>query len=151
MDKTVAFVTCQEKPEITVDDALAIEALGQHDIEVVGIPWQQANVDWSRFDAVILRSTWDYFHNISAFLRWLRKLRELGVNLVNPYEILHWNAEKTYLKDLERAGVAIVPTVIVPMQSKILITDLLKEKKLAAGGNQAYGFGNLDAYMGDLA
>jgi glutathione synthase/RimK-type ligase-like ATP-grasp enzyme len=55
-------------------------------------------------------------------------LRDGGVNLINPYDILCWNAEKTDLKDLESAGAIVVSTVIVPMNSKICVTDLLKER-----------------------
>jgi hypothetical protein len=55
MPKTVAFVTYQEQPAITVDDALAVELLRERGIDVIAVPWQ-ANVEWNRFDAVVLRS-----------------------------------------------------------------------------------------------
>ena len=63
--------------------ATAIAAWG-HDLDMppllaacarAGVPaevlaWDDPTVSWGRFDAVLLRSTWDYTQRRGAFLEW---------------------------------------------------------------------------------
>lgn len=67
-------------------------------------------MDWSRFDSIIVRSTWDYHHHSGEFRRWIDQLEPVAAPVWNPPVVLRWNMEKTYLRDLERAGVPTVPT-----------------------------------------
>src|ERR1700719_3078814 len=129
MNNTIAFVTYQDHPGITSDDALAKKALAQYNIDVVGIPWDQKGVDWAAFDAVVLRSCWDYFHRPSQFLSWIETLHSQGVHLLNEYDALRWNAEKTYLNDLMVGGAAVVPTVYAAKNRSISIADVLREQR----------------------
>lgn len=72
--------------------------------------WDDPAVDWSRFDLIVLKSPWDYFDKIDAFYAWLDKLESLNVRVLNPVEIVRWNADKRYLLDLQEQGVKVVPT-----------------------------------------
>ncbi len=128
MGRQVAFVTYKEHPEITDDDSLAANALEQLGIEAVGIAWDEAGVDWTRFDAVVLRSCWDYFHHPRRFFSWIDSLKDQGVNLLNDHATVRWNAEKTYLADLRTAGVTIVPTVYAEQYSNASIREILNEQ-----------------------
>ncbi len=128
MDRQVAFVTYEKHPEITHDDSLAANALAKSGINVVGIPWDKAGVEWSRFDAVVLRSCWDYFHHPERFLSWIDSLNDQGVILLNDHATVRWNAEKTYLSDLNAAGVKIVPTVYADRHSNASIRRILSEQ-----------------------
>lgn len=76
--------------------------------------WNDPQVDWRRFDAVLIRSIWDYFQHYSAYLAWLDHLRTLGVRTLNPERVLRWNSDKRYLRELAAAGVAIAPTTWLP-------------------------------------
>src|ERR1700692_7558 len=109
MSRQIAFVTYQEHPEITEDDSLAVNALGKLDIRVAGIPWDERGMDWRRYDAVVLRSCWDYYYHHEQFLAWIQFLEESGVIVLNEPSVVRWNSEKTYLTDLSRAGANIVP------------------------------------------
>ncbi len=113
---------------MTADDTLAKKALAESDIDVVGIPWDQNGIDWTGFDAVVLRSCWDYFHRPAQFLSWMETLHSQGVNLINEYRVLRWNAEKTYLRDLLAAGVTVVPTVYALQGCNISIVDILEQQ-----------------------
>ena len=128
MGRQVAFVTYKKHPEITDDDSLAANALAQLGIDAVGIAWDKAGVDWTRFDAVVLRSCWDYFHHPTRFLSWIDSLDDQGVNLLNDHATVRWNAEKTYLADLMTAGVKIVPTVYAEQNSNASISQILNEQ-----------------------
>ena len=68
-------------------------------------------VDWSRYELVVVRSTWDYAERRDAFLAWARSLPRV----LNPVPVLDWNTDKErYLTDLAAAGVPVVPTWFVP-------------------------------------
>ena len=70
-------------------------------------------VDWTRFDAALLRSTWDYVDRIDEFLAWCRSLRRRNAPWLNPPDVVRWNTDKHYLAQLARAGVPVVPTRFV--------------------------------------
>ena len=98
------------------DDALA-RALRERGHRVSAPIWTDPAVDWRGYDAVALKSPWDYFDRISEFYAWLDRLQTLGVRLLNPLEIVRWNADKRYLRDIAAAGFRIVPTHWLPRGS----------------------------------
>jgi glutathione synthase/RimK-type ligase-like ATP-grasp enzyme len=91
------------------DDALLLPAFEAMDAHAVPAVWDDPDVDWSSFDAVLLRATWDYSDHIERFEGWLAHVAERTI-LVNPAPMASWNADKTYLETLAAAGVPIVPT-----------------------------------------
>ena len=97
-----------------LDDDLAplLDALHEAGARAEVADWDDAAVDWSRFDLVVLRSTWDYADRLPEFLAWTRRVAAC-TRLFNPPDVLGWNTDKHYLADLERAGVAIVPSAFV--------------------------------------
>jgi hypothetical protein len=102
----IAFATCREYADLDPDDRLLIEPLAALGVRVEAAVWNDPAVDWTRFDAVVLRSTWDYPDDHDAFLRWARSVPRL----INPFEMVEWNTDKLYLLELEEAGIATVPT-----------------------------------------
>ncbi|WP_379515139.1 ATP-grasp domain-containing protein [Nonomuraea insulae] len=68
--------------------------------------WDDPAVDWSAYDAVVVRSVWDYIFRREEFLTWARGVESV-TRLLNPYAVLESNTDKTYLRDL---GVPTVPT-----------------------------------------
>lgn len=107
---SVAFLTLANPAGYRIDDHLAAEELTRHGWEVVTIPWSTKEVDWSRFDAVIVRSTWDYHRHADAFFATLASM-QTGTRLFNDLNLMRWNADKRYLGDLAERGVAVVPTI----------------------------------------
>jgi hypothetical protein len=106
----IAFATCAPLPDGWPDDAPLAEALRERGADVAYGVWDDQRFDWSRFDSVLIRSTWDYTRRRERFLEWTRSLRG---RLDNPPEIVEWNSDKRYLADLAAAGIATVPTVYV--------------------------------------
>lgn len=106
----LALATFPPLPDGPADEAELVEALAAEGVEAVRVPWQDPGVDWSRFDAVNLRSPWDYPGQAASFLAWLEKLEALGIQLQNPLPVLRWAMDKHYLFALEAKGVRIVPT-----------------------------------------
>ena len=107
---TIAFATSVAWPQLTRDDRLAADALVQRGVRVVPTIWSDATVQWSTFDAIVVRSTWDYHRRSAEFGRWIDLLEGTGSTVWNPCGLLRWNANKRYLGDLAQRGVAVVPT-----------------------------------------
>lgn len=84
-------------------------------------------MDWSEFDAVLVRTTWDYQEKLPAFLRWVGRVSRVS-RLFNPARTLRWNTNKRYLADLESRGVAIVPTVWLEAGDTVDVAGLVASK-----------------------
>jgi glutathione synthase/RimK-type ligase-like ATP-grasp enzyme len=106
----VAFATSTAHPALTPDDQLAVTACAARGIRVSPAVWSDPDVAWSAYDAVVIRSTWDYHRRAAEFDRWLMTLGESGTAVWNPLQLLRWNANKRYLGDLAARGVPTVPT-----------------------------------------
>jgi glutathione synthase/RimK-type ligase-like ATP-grasp enzyme len=128
----VCFVTCTTWPEITPSDALARAALERRGIEVDARPWNGSAQDFDRFDAVILRSNWDYHHAVRAFEDWLGGLDTRGVRVWNDPSLVRWNLSKRYLLELSAAGVATVPTAVLEGDAAARLPIVLAERGWAA-------------------
>jgi O-ureido-D-serine cyclo-ligase len=74
--------------------------------------WEDSKVDWSRFDAVLLRSPWNYVEHLPEFLLWC-ELVSASSQLFNPLPAVRWGLNKRYLADLADRDVPIVPTGFV--------------------------------------
>ena len=111
----IALITCESLGSYTANADSEDERLYQF-LKGKGLPvswqvWDDARVDWSQFDALIIKSPWDYFDKIDAFYSWLDKVEAAGCKVLNPVKTVRWNADKLYFKDMEAKGVNIVPTV----------------------------------------
>jgi glutathione synthase/RimK-type ligase-like ATP-grasp enzyme len=103
----LALATSSVIPGVHPDDAHFATSLKRLGIEPIACVWNDATVDWSRFDAVLMRTTWDYFKHYAAFTQWLDWL---PIPSINNKPLLRWNSDKRYLLELERHGVDIIPT-----------------------------------------
>ncbi len=107
----LAIATSVIVPDIHPDDAHLAASLQRLGIEPTACVWNDPDVNWSQFDAVLMRSTWDYFKHYPAFKQWLD---QLPVPTINNKALLRWNSDKRYLLELETQGIEIIPTQIVP-------------------------------------
>jgi O-ureido-D-serine cyclo-ligase len=109
----IALVTARAALGLDTDMPPLLEALRAAGARPETPYWDDSAVDWSVFDAAVLRSTWDYVDRIDEFLAWCDRCHRL-TQLVNPPAVLRWNTDKHYLRDLARTGVPVVPTRFVP-------------------------------------
>jgi O-ureido-D-serine cyclo-ligase len=110
--RSVALVTAREALALDEDLPPLRDALAALRAEVTMPCWDDAAVDWSRFDIAVLRSSWDYAERIDEFLAWAERCASL-TRLANPVATVRWNTDKRYLVELARAGVPVVPTRFV--------------------------------------
>ena len=116
--RRICFVTCRTWPEISESDRLVQRALEARGAIVEARAWNDAGADWDGFDAIVLRSNWDYHFEPDAFLGWLDRLERAGARVFNPPALVRWNLTKAYLLELARAGVPTVATVILEDETR---------------------------------
>ena len=124
----VALVTSDALPNLHEDDLMLVPALDEIGIGSRPAIWSDASIDWLAFDALVLRSPWDYFVRLREFRTWLDARIESGVRMVNSSEILDWNFDKRYLQDLAAAGISLVPTIVVPQGERPDIVALARAR-----------------------
>jgi glutathione synthase/RimK-type ligase-like ATP-grasp enzyme len=107
----IALVTAAVMPKPDPESGLVIDALRDLGLAAEMRVWD-APYDWARAPLVVSRTPWDYFGRPAQFLAWAEAVAAC-TTLVNPLAVLSWNAHKSYLVDLDRRGVPVVPTAVV--------------------------------------
>lgn len=114
MSRRVALATYGLAPQLGPDDQLLPPALAALGISGEPVVWTNDSAIWTEFDAVVIRSCWDYHLHFAEFLAWIARLDASGIAVWNSSSLVRWNANKRYLLDLAQRGVATIPTLIVP-------------------------------------
>ena len=88
-------------PSTPVDgrDRPLIGELGALGAPARPVIWSDPQVRWLDFDALVLRSCWDYHHRPDEFRGWLDRVDRDGVALWNPASTVRWNMHKRYLHE----------------------------------------------------
>jgi hypothetical protein len=108
--RRLALATSVDYPAVQADDRHLVDVLATLGVQSSVCVWNDPAVDWAAFDAVLIRTIWDYFRHYPDFLRWLDTLDTLRVPTLNASALLRWNSDKRYLLELAQHGVAIIPT-----------------------------------------
>lgn len=108
----IAFITAIASAALDDDMPPLLAACARAGLAAEVRAWDDFTVSWPRYDAVVLRSPWDYHTRLPEFLRWCERVDRVST-LLNPLPVLRWNTDKHYLADLRAAGVAVVPTRFV--------------------------------------
>jgi hypothetical protein len=127
--KRIGFVTYLELPTINESDQLLLTPLRKEGFKVEATAWDDTNIDWSKYDYLILRSCWNYYRNYEKFFIWLSYIEKLNIPTWNPTPIIRWNANKKYLKELEYKGIPIIPTVFIEKGTTYNLIDIAHHKK----------------------
>ncbi len=121
---SIALVTCAEHPDLSADDRLLAAALERRGLRPVPALWDDPGERWAAYRAVVLRSCWDYHYRAKAFERWLERLEREAARVYNRVATVRWNMRKTYLRDLEAAGVPVTGTVWVATGSAATLREI---------------------------
>ncbi|SHG83028.1 hypothetical protein SAMN05443575_2881 [Jatrophihabitans endophyticus] len=101
----VLLATCADLPAGDEDAPALTAALADAGLDARWAVWSDPEVTWDAA-LVVLRSTWDYHAKRDDFLRWVDSVPRLH----NAADVVRWNTDKTYLRDLAAAGVPTVPS-----------------------------------------
>jgi len=139
VNRRVALATCAEIPDGDEDFPSLIDELAALGVAADAVVWDDPNADWSRYDLVLPRSTWDYAERRNEFLAWAGAVPRI----LNPLPLLEWNTDKRrYLTDLAAAGVPVVPTVFVDPGGELEPPDgpFVVKPAVSAGGRRSARF-----------
>ena len=128
----IALASCSNLPGWEVDDAPFHRSLEARGVAISHPVWDDPAVDWSRFDACLIRTTWDYMEKQEAYVRWAEQVAR-QIPFFNPPEIIRWNTEKTYLRDLAAQGVPIAPTVFLEQGRAVDVGSLMESEGWTQG------------------
>lgn len=151
----VLLVTCRTWPDGEPDAPTLDAALAEAGITARWVSWDDPEVDWSG-SLVAVRSTWDYHDRLKEFLAWARSVPRL----LNGAEVFAWNTDKTYLVELARTGLPVVPTLLADGEEELpaAIAATWEEygeravvkPQVGAGGRGVVVFDGLDGGPADL-
>ena len=130
----VTLLTCQAyfKPDkinpyirnILFEEQLLKSALENQGLTVDITYWNNPSYDWSKTRSLIFRTIWDYFERFDEFLLWLEEVRH-QTQLINSYDLVKWNIDKHYLKELSEKGIKIVPTYFAKKNSQRKLAEII--------------------------
>ncbi|HEY5977319.1 MAG TPA: hypothetical protein VIT85_05635 [Solirubrobacterales bacterium] len=145
----IALATCSELPAGDADDALMAATLSARGHGVEWCLWDDAGIDWTGFDVVLIRSTWDYQRRRDEFLEWANGVPTLH----NPAEVLAWNTDKAYLAELTELELPVVDTAFVPPGSLVPDSatkgpggEVVVKPSVSAGSKDTARFGTADSF-----
>ncbi|HIG75489.1 MAG TPA: hypothetical protein EYQ24_13210 [Bacteroidetes bacterium] len=108
--RRAAFLTMDSLDGFVAYDDLVKPPLRERGWSVTDVPWR-SGADWDAFEAVVIRTPWDYQDDPAAFLEVLREIEHSRAHLANGLDAVRWNLTKTYLRELAAHGVPTVPTL----------------------------------------
>lgn len=118
----VCFLSTDNLEDFFVWDDLLLPHFATHGYTVDVVSWHAKNVDWSQYEMVIVRSTWDYQDDADTFVQVLKQIDQADTILANPLGTMQWNISKRYLQELQNKGIDIIPSKFYQtMQSRDLI------------------------------
>ena len=129
----IAIVTAASAAGTDDDEPLLLAALRDAGASVDVVPWDDSAADWGAFDAAVIRSTWDYSTRRTEFLDWARDTAT-RTRLRNGPDVLAWNTDKTYLREL--ADVPVVPTTFLEPGDDVVLPpgiELVVKPSVSAG------------------
>ncbi len=138
----IALLACQKFPDLTKADQLLIPELAKFGIQAKASVWDDPSVEWTSFDYLIFRNTWDYYEKESAFNLWLDKLENLGVKTLNALDTIRANKHKFYLRTLEKQGIKILPTIFIEKTNHLDLTQMLPKSWKKAVIKPAFSAGS---------
>jgi hypothetical protein len=123
----IALADCSVEHEGVLTEQPLWQALQERGVAFERPSWEARGVDWGSFDVVVVRTTWTYHQAREEFLRWVDDVAAV-TNLQNSRDVLIWNSEKSYLRELEAAGVPVAPTVWFDRGTSVDLVGVMQER-----------------------
>lgn len=124
MGSHVGLVTGTAAPKLTEDGQELQRTLRSRGHDVRAVVWSERSLDWSTFDALVVRSCWEYYQQPSAFATWLDTIEDTVRTVINPVDILEWNMHKSYLHDLAAQHVLTAPTRCIEQGTRESLAEI---------------------------
>ncbi len=146
----IALLTCQKIPNLLEAEQQIIPKLIENKIEAKAVIWDDPTINWKNFDVLIFRNTWDYYEKQIEFDAWLAKIEKIGIKTLNSISIINKNKHKFYLKDLEKLGIKILPTIFINKTENLNISSIIPNHWKKAVIKPAYSGGSYQTELFDI-
>lgn len=93
-------------PNLYPDENGLLDALAERGMDPQIKAWTDPDVDWDAAGLVVVRSVVDYARNRPQFLEWAQSVPRL----LNSADVLTWNSDKHYLRELAELGLPTIQT-----------------------------------------
>lgn len=145
-NKKIAIVSSDKWINIVKEDILLKIELNNKHIDVDIISWQDKSIDYSKYDALIIRSIWGYQDYIEEFINWLNMLKNNNIKVFNNVDILLSNLNKyEQFKILDNNNLRHIDTFFIKKENIDVINSIYKEYKdivlkpiISGSGNNTY-------------
>jgi len=131
----VVLLTADKYSEAARDNPLAQNVLQENDLvakalEAEGLrtitkSWSDPEFEWSCTKSVLVRTPWDYFERYNEFLLWFKRTGK-ETQFINSANLIHWNIDKNYLKELGANGIQLPNTYFIPKGTNIELREAMK-------------------------
>ncbi|MFT4089262.1 MAG: hypothetical protein QM645_00925 [Asticcacaulis sp.] len=121
------------------------DALSGLGVDIFTQPWSEPLM--RDYDLVCPLVVWGYHNMPDEFRKALAYIKAKGHKLLNPAEIIAWNLDKHYLRDLAQSGIRTIPTafadsltpeVIAAARADFGVTDLVIKPTISAGSKDTF-------------
>lgn len=89
------------------------------------VAWSNVEFDWKQARSAVFRSTWDYFERFAEFSAWMERVAG-GMRLFNAPELVRWNVDKHYLRDLAGRAVNVPSTQFIERGEKTTLREVME-------------------------
>ena len=134
----ITLLTCRAyyKPDnvtpyiqnILLEQELLKSAFEAQGLKVDITYWDNPTYEWQETKSVLFRTIWDYFERFDEFWEWLEQVKT-KTRLINSYELIKWNIDKHYLKDLSSWGIKTVPTYFADKGCNMKLHEIAKRNQ----------------------
>ena len=129
----ITLLTCRAyyKPDkitpyiqnILLEQELLKSAFEAQGLKVDITYWDNPSYEWQQTKSVLFRTVWDYFERFDEFWDWLEQVKT-KTRLINSYELIKWNIDKHYLRDLKNNDIQVVPTYFADRRNNISLQEI---------------------------
>jgi glutathione synthase/RimK-type ligase-like ATP-grasp enzyme len=141
----VALATAEHLPAGSADAEGLISSFNELSIYCSVAVWSDYTIDWTRFDAVIMHTPWDYTFRLDDFRQWITELA--GKTYLVNSRFFAWNHNKSYLLELADNDVDIPRSIILEsgghsdatqLKNALGEGSLVVKPAVGAGGRKAF-------------
>ena len=128
--KKIAIVSCNKRKNKIEEDKLLQNALIQSGYNADIISWEDADVNYDEYIALVLRSVWGYQNNYLEFKTWLNMIKQSQILLLNSPELVSNNIRKDkQFELLAKYEIPIIPTEFIYKLEDLFNDIKFDEKK----------------------
>lgn len=122
---TVFLVSSLDLIHADTESVYLHEALTKRGFKSKIVCWDDPDIEWEKANLVISRTTSTYFSDPPSFLKWAQRVEETST-LWNTSPVMEWNHHKRYLMQLQKNGVPMPETILIPQNTDKPMDSILE-------------------------